>query len=200
MRLSWRGDQGPGHPREPSLAEGGGGEHAKGGEMNNEEIRVTLEEPLELTGETIRALRKRAELTQAELGAKVGISERSIRAWENREAKPQGHERIRLLTMALAPEKAIPEEQVPVVFEDIPAIRADIYRLLALAPLIGGDINKPVVMEMDDLLLGILSTLKLWEQGGEFLRDVGILYYQRMDGTPVVWLVTEKRKRSSDPI
>lgn len=168
--------------------------------MNNEEIRVTLEEPLELTGETIRALRKRAELTQAELGAKVGISERSIRAWENREAKPQGHERIRLLTMALAPEKAIPEEQVPVVFEDIPAIRADIYRLLALAPLIGGDINKPVVMEMDDLLLGILSTLKLWEQGGEFLRDVGILYYQRMDGTPVVWLVTEKRKRSSDPI
>ena len=69
------------------------------------ETLVEPQRPLALNGDKIRRLRKRAGLTQRELGQLVGVSGRAVRYWEAGDRKPQDLQVIRKLVETLAPEK-----------------------------------------------------------------------------------------------
>lgn len=62
-------------------------------------------EPLVLSPENLRALRKQAGLTQAGLAEKLGVSERTIRNWESGAMKPRNNRLIHRLVVLLAPER-----------------------------------------------------------------------------------------------
>jgi DNA-binding transcriptional regulator YiaG len=58
------------------------------------------EEPSELTPERIKAIRARLELTQAELGEKLGVTGASVWNWEAGNTKPRKKTRRKLLELA----------------------------------------------------------------------------------------------------
>ena len=167
----------------------------------SEEIIITLEEPLMLDGATIRALRRRAGLTQAELGAKVGVSERSVRAWEKGEKRPVDPQRIRKLVLVLVPEKCVSFEpgtdiSPPWKNGELPTagIREHIERARELAQRVKDDPeNMAKLKELFKEILGKLTMQEHWEQSAATFEETGILWHFHVDGTPVVWMVTRKR-------
>ena len=74
-------------------------------------ILIEPQRPLALNGDKIRRLRKRAGLTQRELGQLVGVSGRAVRYWEAGDRKPQDLQVIRKLVEMLAPEKIQDNDQ-----------------------------------------------------------------------------------------
>ena len=65
--------------------------------MNNNYNNYYIERVLLMIGERIKALRKQAGLTQAELGKKIGISQTAVIAYEKNVSTPPPD---RLLTMS----------------------------------------------------------------------------------------------------
>jgi len=68
------------------------------------DIEVKLGEPLVLSPENLRALRKRAGLTQAQLAEELGRTERQIQRWEAGDSKPKDPILIHRLVVVVAPE------------------------------------------------------------------------------------------------
>jgi DNA-binding transcriptional regulator YiaG len=65
---------------------------------------ATDHEAVELTADRIRELRHRAGLTQVELANAVGVSEDTVRGWENNRSHPGNAETAIRLVRVLAPE------------------------------------------------------------------------------------------------
>lgn len=65
---------------------------------------ATEHEPLELTADRIRKLRRALGLTQVELAQRVGVSEDTVRNWENDRTRPGSVQAVIELVRALGPQ------------------------------------------------------------------------------------------------
>ena len=65
---------------------------------------MSFAEPAETGAPAVRALRRRAQLTQQEFAAKLGVPVETIRNWEQGKRAPRGPARALLAVIAHAPE------------------------------------------------------------------------------------------------
>jgi len=92
------------------------------------EVELVIEgnpKPLILSPETIRALRKRAKMTQKRLAEAIGVSRAEVSNWERDQARPRNREIIHRLVTLLAPEHTIPPDKAHLQVGDIVLDLAD---------------------------------------------------------------------------